>query len=466
MFAIICAGISLKIRAANSSQNIDKLPSAEGLSHAKRLLVIAPHPDDEALACSGLIQRVKRNGGQVRVVYLTCGDGFRVAMERTLKEIKSKPTDFIRFGEFRQNETAHANSELNIKKSEVVFLGYPDRGLVPMWKTNWTTPYKSYYTKVMKCPYRDAYCYGAPYTGQGLVKALSDVIGLYQPTSVLVTHPLDDHPDHYAAYAFTTAALEQRRLPHPTTSQNIDLQTYLVHRGGVWPTPQRDAGRYPMAPPAAFSAIDGTSWEVLKLSASEVAIKDRAINAYKSQTAIMGSFLRSFGRKNELFGKVSLPHIPLVANNAISADGNGSDWASIRPQLCDPVGDTVSRTLREGADIKTLWLARDARNLYVRIDTAKNIPGGLGVRVMLRSIDGSVSHALPLSFTAPKTMIPTGSEFGYKGSIFEAKVPLGAMSADEKAVFDTAGVWAGASTYYLGFNVDKTGWRPMTLARR
>jgi LmbE family N-acetylglucosaminyl deacetylase len=41
---------------------------------SQRLLVVAPHPDDELLGCGGLINRVKRAGGQVFVLFLTVGD--------------------------------------------------------------------------------------------------------------------------------------------------------------------------------------------------------------------------------------------------------------------------------------------------------------------------------------------------------------------------------------------------------
>ena len=36
-------------------------------------LVVAPHPDDEALACGGLIQSLTENGWSVSIVYLTDG---------------------------------------------------------------------------------------------------------------------------------------------------------------------------------------------------------------------------------------------------------------------------------------------------------------------------------------------------------------------------------------------------------
>jgi len=40
----------------------------------QRLLVIAPHPDDEVIGCGGLIQKIKENGGKVFVLFLTVGD--------------------------------------------------------------------------------------------------------------------------------------------------------------------------------------------------------------------------------------------------------------------------------------------------------------------------------------------------------------------------------------------------------
>lgn len=43
-------------------------------SAAARLLVIAPHPDDEVIGCGGLIKRVKDGGGAVFVHVLTVGD--------------------------------------------------------------------------------------------------------------------------------------------------------------------------------------------------------------------------------------------------------------------------------------------------------------------------------------------------------------------------------------------------------
>lgn len=40
----------------------------------QKLLVVAPHPDDEVIGCGGLIAKMKENGGKVYVLFLTVGD--------------------------------------------------------------------------------------------------------------------------------------------------------------------------------------------------------------------------------------------------------------------------------------------------------------------------------------------------------------------------------------------------------
>src|SRR6516162_93745 len=59
------------------------LPPVINLSvnRATRLLVVAPHPDDEIIGAAGLIRRVVKAGGTVRIVYTTSGDGFPEGVE-------------------------------------------------------------------------------------------------------------------------------------------------------------------------------------------------------------------------------------------------------------------------------------------------------------------------------------------------------------------------------------------------
>lgn len=40
----------------------------------QRVLVVAPHPDDEVIGCGGLMSRIKRDGGEVHVLYVAVDD--------------------------------------------------------------------------------------------------------------------------------------------------------------------------------------------------------------------------------------------------------------------------------------------------------------------------------------------------------------------------------------------------------
>ena len=69
----------------------------------KKILIIAPHPDDEILGCGGLILRAKQQNAQVYVLYLTVGNvkqygGESVTQDR-LNEIKDV-SDFFKFDDY------------------------------------------------------------------------------------------------------------------------------------------------------------------------------------------------------------------------------------------------------------------------------------------------------------------------------------------------------------------------------
>jgi len=56
----------------------------------QRLLIIAPHPDDEIIGCGGLIQKIKDKGGKVFVLFLTVGDTQDFSKTRKSSAIKRK----------------------------------------------------------------------------------------------------------------------------------------------------------------------------------------------------------------------------------------------------------------------------------------------------------------------------------------------------------------------------------------
>src|SRR3954469_3822721 len=86
------------------------------VNRATRLLVIAPHPDDDVLGAGGLIRRVVRAGGRVEVVWTTSGDGFPEGVE-TSEGISPRvahltPRDYQTYGRLREEEARAALGSL------------------------------------------------------------------------------------------------------------------------------------------------------------------------------------------------------------------------------------------------------------------------------------------------------------------------------------------------------------------
>ena len=52
----------------------------------ERLLIIAPHADDEILGCFGLINTIKKNGGEVFLQVLSMGGYKKIEGNRITKE--------------------------------------------------------------------------------------------------------------------------------------------------------------------------------------------------------------------------------------------------------------------------------------------------------------------------------------------------------------------------------------------
>jgi LmbE family N-acetylglucosaminyl deacetylase len=84
-------------------------------------IVVAPHPDDESLACGGLIAEACRHGLQGKVVIVSDGAGSH-------PHSKAYPPD--RLKALREEEAKRAGAELGLDPDDLLFLGLPDR-LVP-----------------------------------------------------------------------------------------------------------------------------------------------------------------------------------------------------------------------------------------------------------------------------------------------------------------------------------------------
>lgn len=386
------------------------------LNEHRRLLVIAPHCDDEALGAAGLIQAALRMGIEVKVVIATNGDGYLFATMEEFRQAFPRPQDFINMGELRREESLHAMSILGLSPAAVTFLGYPDRGLSAMWWSNWenTRPYRSPYSQRDHSPYMHIRRPGVPYSGESLLQDLCEILDEFRPDLIVLPHSLDEHPDHRALSAFTALAVELTRAGDP--EYNPTLLGYLVHYG-MYPQHRRlaplDDG---LRPPRQLNVVG--EWVQWLLSSGDMAAKQRSVAAYKSQQRLLGAFLRRFVQPNELFMRVesatalevvgvdmttyAQTHRPVESQEFLRAD--------------DPVRDNTVRTVNKGADIAGLHVFRLGNDIWVVLELRGTVSRAYSYSLFVRAFwaDHSTAWQMNLARLDTETVWAKGKQVWFK----------------------------------------------------
>ncbi|WP_457631057.1 PIG-L deacetylase family protein [Oceanithermus sp.] len=270
-----------------------RLPEARPLRAGERLLVLAPHPDDEVLAAAGQIQRALAAGAAVRIIWLTLGDGFDLASGRPAP----RPEALRELALRRMEEARRAAGILGVPPEEQVFLGYPDQGLLRLFLTHYYLPYTSPHTDLEQVAYPGCRTPGAPYTGQALEADLEAEVRGFAPTRVLVPSPLDAHPDHQATAYFAMRILGK-------LGEEEKLRYYIVHGGYEYPLPKGLHPRLPLYPAPRGRRLP---WRRVDLGEAEVARKLEATRAHASQMRLIGNFMLAFVRTCELLSPLPIP---------------------------------------------------------------------------------------------------------------------------------------------------------------
>jgi N-acetyl-1-D-myo-inositol-2-amino-2-deoxy-alpha-D-glucopyranoside deacetylase len=332
------------------------------LAGRQRLLVLAPHCDDETLSSAGLIQAALRQKMDVKVVIATNGDGFLFATMQDFHRLYPRHQDFIRMGVQRQQESLSALEVLGLSSDQVIFLSYPDRGTPALWNEHWDSadPYTSPYIGADKSPYPVTYNPNADYSGESYLADLVAIIKEYQPDLIVYPDPEDVHPDHWGLSVFTRAALAQVEQEHP--AYQPAAYTYLVHRPD-YPHPKGLHPDQSLLPPPRLYAIN-PSWFSLGLPLADEVLKGSAVLHYRSQLPLLHTLLLSFVRRNELFTQPEPAEIPALAEGSWQNPQTWRDAAGqpIQPVQRDPERDFLSRSVLPGADIVALYAAKTPDN--------------------------------------------------------------------------------------------------------
>ncbi len=401
-----------------------------------RLLVLAPHPDDEAIACGGLIQRAVKMRLPVRVVFLTYGD----ANERSFAVFRRHPVIVPRavraMGLVRHDEAVAADRILGLGPDRLVFLGYPDFGTFEMWTEHWGAkpPLRSKLTRVAAVPYANAFRPGAGYKGEELLRDLTAQLRDFRPSKVFVSHPADHNPDHRALYLFARVALwnlEGELAP--------ELFPYLVHYRG-WPASRGLHAGESLVPPLLAPS---PAWRSLGVPPSARARKRAALQAHATQFRYSADFLLSFVRANELFGDFPalVPGAPAELADAERAALVGVEWRTVRVEHDALVVSTrLARPLAEAVEASVYVFGHRRDRPFARMPKLRIEVGMLGHRVLDqdRHVDGDTVEV----------------ERGER--TIAVRVPLAALGRPERA-------FISARTSVADVPFDWTSWRVVEL---
>lgn len=293
-------------------------PPEAVLSPSDRVLILAPHPDDEVLGCAGIIQKAVQLNVPLRIAFLTYGDNNQWSFLLYRKHPVVIPAAVRNMGEVRHAEAVSAAKALGVDEGQLVFLGYPDFRTQAIWYAHWgkERPAKSMLSNVRKVPYADAFRPGAPYKGEEIVRDIKDILQDFRPTKIFLSHPADHNPDHRSLYLFTRVALWELG-----DGAAPELYPYLIHFK-KWPQPKGDLPDEAISGPLLFDKK--IPWKSVGLAPEEVTKKKEAIKKHHSQYVSCPKYLLSFIRSNELFGD-----FPIIS---LKEKGPGSSISSHSPE--------------------------------------------------------------------------------------------------------------------------------------
>jgi N-acetyl-1-D-myo-inositol-2-amino-2-deoxy-alpha-D-glucopyranoside deacetylase len=241
-------------QAAPSAASQRELPA---FSTQTRLLVVAPHPDDETIAAGLLIQQVQAAGGEVQILLLTAGDNNPWPQRWMERRVHIGDADRKRWGRRRHAEILQALQLLELPRSALQALGWPDMGV----------------TDCLLQPEGRA------------VSTLVAAIRQFRPNLIAMPSLHDRHPDHGAAHVLVRLALAGEARPP-------QLLTYLVHGH---------------APDGGFIEVRG--------SLGDQATKLTALTAHHSQMALSGTRMRHLAARPERY--VEVPGMPKEPSSAL-----------------------------------------------------------------------------------------------------------------------------------------------------
>jgi LmbE family N-acetylglucosaminyl deacetylase len=221
---------------------LNQAVDATGLVNGRRLMVLAPHPDDETLGCGAVIARARAAGDEVVVVVVTDGRG-------------SSPSTILGPPVLAQVRTAELRTACRI-------LGVSDENVIQLDREDGT---------LSGCVPQ-------------LAGELAVLLAEQRPETVFVTCAQDTHPDHLALHQALRLALGRAAPGGAGRSSAPVVLAYPVWTwmNGPWFL-EADRERRPRLRAWAMRQLGTSDWVAVRCG-EHLRAKTAAIEAYASQT--------------------------------------------------------------------------------------------------------------------------------------------------------------------------------------
>jgi LmbE family N-acetylglucosaminyl deacetylase/glycosyltransferase involved in cell wall biosynthesis len=378
----------------------------------ERILIFAPHPDDEVLSSGGVIGAALKADppAEVRVVVATNGDAsFSTVLLNGYNPISK--SGYQKLARARQQESLQAMQALGLPPEQTQFWGFPDQGLELIWRRHWVgdKPYRSGYSTLTHTAGSLHSPENIPYTSRALLEQIRLALADFQPDAVILPHPQDAHPDHRALANFIILAVALNQAEG--WSSPPQLFGYVVWLSTAPRPISIRLDKELQKLPARFS-VNPEDWLRFPLTTDILESKITALKAYQTQIRGLGTLLRSAGSGTELFNHLLLHHVPYLST-PVSFTPEGQ-WQSLpyRQEWGLPgVGRLVPApiALWSAADSVDLWLAaqlprspgKSTKYIFV-IRTVNNIETAeiqVEANQLVKTADGNIYVAarLPLA---------------------------------------------------------------------
>jgi LmbE family N-acetylglucosaminyl deacetylase len=352
LVSILVAASCLSAGGRPATAPVSRQPTGTvQLQAGDRILVLAPHPDDEVLGAGGVLREAVRRGLPARVVFLTYGDSNEWSFLAYRKRPVILPQSVLAMGALRRQEGLAAAAILGVPAANLSFLGYPDYGTLAIWRDHWgdQPPGRGRLTRATAVPYPTAYRPGAPFKGEEILADLEAIVRQFRPTQIFVSHPADHHPDHAALYLFTRVALWDLQGTVPAAA----IHPYLVHYPH-WPAEKGFHPSEELVPPARLAT--GFCWQNHELDREEIDVKRRALAAHRTQFAYSSSRLLPFVGPDELFGDVDVP--------ALTAGGSAGSAVNLQDLSVHLAKNLANQELEISATLERPLPAGTTVDLY------------------------------------------------------------------------------------------------------